>query len=89
MGTIFLQGLDKLIVYNLVSNCRRLFSNYGLFFGGGNVTVEMKKKFGKDQANQFIEAIKSFDRNLNGNFESLNQLYYADYVKLIKQMPNF
>jgi WASH complex subunit strumpellin len=54
LGTIFLQGLDKLIVYNIVANCRRLFSNYGLFFGGGNVTVEMKKKFEKKDAAMFI-----------------------------------
>jgi len=54
LGTIFLQGLDKLIVYNIVSNLRRLCSNYGLFFGGGNVTVEMKKKFEKKEASNFI-----------------------------------
>ena len=87
LGTIFLQGLDKLIVYNIVSNCRRLFSNYGLFFGGGNVTVEMKKKFGKGEAQAFINEIKKFDRDLNGNFESLNEIYMRDYGTLIKKMP--
>jgi site-specific DNA-adenine methylase len=50
-----------------------------LFFGGGNVTVEMKKKFEKKEASNFIQEIKNFDQNLNGNFESLNEVYFKDY----------
>lgn len=50
LGTIFLQGLDKLIVYNVVAHLRRLYSNYGLFFGGGNISFDMKKKFEKKEA---------------------------------------
>ena len=37
LGTIFLQGLDKLIVYNTVASLRRLYSNYNLIFGNANV----------------------------------------------------
>jgi hypothetical protein len=37
-------------VYNIVAQLRRLYSNYGLFFGGGNITQEMKKKFEKKEA---------------------------------------
>ncbi len=61
LGTIFLQGLDKLIVYNIVFSLRRLYSNYGLFFGGGNISVEMKKKFEKKEASLFIQDIRKLD----------------------------
>ena len=90
LGTIFLQGLDKLIVYNLVASLRRIFSNYGLFFGGGNITVEMKKKFEKKEALLFIQEIKKLDDRINGNFESLELSFLTDgYMKLLKQMPQF
>ena len=45
LGTVFLQGLDKLIVYNIVSELRIFYKNYGRIFGSGELTDEMKKKF--------------------------------------------
>jgi hypothetical protein len=50
LGTVFLQGLDKLLVYNIVHQLRSFYKNYGLIIGGGNITVEMKKKFEKKEA---------------------------------------
>lgn len=62
LGTIFLQGLDKLIVYNIVANCRRLFSNYGHFFNTGMVTFESKKKIEKKDVMQFVSDVNKFDK---------------------------
>jgi len=45
LGTVFLQGLDKLIVYNIVSELRIFYKNYGKIFGKGELTDEMKRKF--------------------------------------------
>jgi hypothetical protein len=66
---------------------RRLFSNYGLFFGGGNISADIKKKFEKKEAVQFIQEIKNLDKMLQGNFESLNEVFYKDYIRLTKMMP--
>jgi hypothetical protein len=50
LGTAFLQGLDKLLVYNIVFQLRSFYKNYGLIIGGGNITPEMKRKFEKKEA---------------------------------------
>lgn len=73
----------------MVSSLRRLYSNYGLFFGGGNISVEMKKKFEKKEASLFIQDIRKLDQTINGNFEGLNEIYFKEYTRLIKTMPQF
>ena len=45
LGTVFLQGLDHLIAYNVQSELRQLYRKYGLLIGGGSVSKEMMKKF--------------------------------------------
>jgi len=47
LGATFLQGLDKLIVYNTVSELRKFCRNYGLLVGGGGVSEEKRQKGGK------------------------------------------
>jgi hypothetical protein len=89
LGTIFLQGLDKLIVYNIVASLRRLFSNYGHFYNNGMVTFESKKKIEKKDTMQFINDIRKLDHNLNGNFESLNELFLREQQKLTKNMTAY
>jgi hypothetical protein len=34
LGTTILQGLDKLIVYNIVNQLRRFYFDYGVYMGG-------------------------------------------------------
>ena len=41
LGTQFLQGLDKLIVYNLVSELRMFYRDYSINIGGGSVPQEL------------------------------------------------
>ena len=38
LGTSFLQGLDKLVTYSIVSELRKLCRNYGLLIGGGFIS---------------------------------------------------
>jgi hypothetical protein len=38
LGTSFLQGFDKLIVYNLVHHMRAFYRDYGLHIGGASVS---------------------------------------------------
>lgn len=45
LGTVFLQGLDKLLVYNIVYELKAFYKKYGLSIGGGRATFEEKKKF--------------------------------------------
>ena len=40
MGTQFLQGLDRLIVYNIISDTKRFQKDFGFIIGGGAVTVD-------------------------------------------------
>ena len=42
-----MQGLDRLIVYNIVSETKRFQREYGLTFGGGLVSDEIRKKGNK------------------------------------------
>jgi hypothetical protein len=58
LGTVFLQGLDKLIAYNIISELRQLYRDYGLLVGGGTVNEAMKKKFAQKNAVQFITELK-------------------------------
>jgi len=41
LGTQFLQGLDKLIVYNLVSELRAFYRDYSINIGGGSMPQEL------------------------------------------------
>jgi hypothetical protein len=59
-----------------------------LFFGGGNVTEEMQKKFGNKEAKTFIAEIRTIENYIKGNFESLDDAHYKNYQKMIKNMVN-
>lgn len=47
LGTSFLQGLDKLITYNIVNELRQFYRDYSLLIGGGSFSEELLKKFKK------------------------------------------
>lgn len=49
----------------------------------------MKKKFEKKEASLFIQDIRKLDQTINGNFEGLNEIYFKEYTRLIKTMPQF
>jgi len=44
LGTTFLQGLDQLIVYTIVSETRKFQRDYGYIIGGGTVSEERRAK---------------------------------------------
>jgi len=44
LGTTFLQGMDRLIVYTIVSEVRRFQRDYGFIIGGGTVSEELRLK---------------------------------------------
>lgn len=44
LGTTFLQGLDRLIVYTLVSETKKFQRDYGFIIGGGTVSEELRLK---------------------------------------------
>lgn len=90
LGTIFLQGLDKLIVYNLVASLRRLSTDFDMFISGGNSPPDMKKQFEKKDAILFIQDLKRLDMAIKGNFESLEENFLTNgYQKLLKMIPPF
>lgn len=60
LGTTFLQGLDKLIVYTVVNETRKFQRDYGYHIGGGNVTEERRAK-GKKQNIQLMQELAKFD----------------------------
>lgn len=41
LGTQFLQGLDRLIVYRLVSELRAFYRDYSINIGGGSMPIEL------------------------------------------------
>jgi hypothetical protein len=64
LGTTFLQGLDKLIVYNIVSDLRKFCRHYGLLIGGGGVSEEKRAK-GKKQIALLHSELKRFDEEVS------------------------
>lgn len=44
LGTTFLQGLDKLITYNIVNKINFFCRDYGLYIGGGGVSDDKRSK---------------------------------------------
>lgn len=67
LGTTFLQGLDRLIVYTIVSETRKFQRDYGFLVGGGTVSEELRQKGGKHNSN-LINDISRFDNRISSNF---------------------
>lgn len=42
LGTQFLQGFDKLIVYKMVSELRAFYRDYSITLGGGSMPLELQ-----------------------------------------------
>mmetsp|Transcript_36878 Transcript_36878/g.35601 ORF Transcript_36878/g.35601 Transcript_36878/m.35601 type:complete len:432 (+) Transcript_36878:1676-2971(+) len=85
LGATFLQGLDKLIVYNIVSELKKFQRNYGLYIGGGGISEEKRAK-GKKQVHQLIQELARFDAEVSKNFGSLTPHYAKRYGELTKQI---
>lgn len=83
LGTTFLQGLDRLIVYTVVSETRKFQRDYGFHIGGGTVSEELRVK-GKKQNFQLMQALSQFDAVISPAFEALNPNAVPRY-KLLKQ----
>lgn len=79
MGTVFLQGLDRLIAYNTQSELRQLYRMYGLLIGGGSVSKEMKKKFEKKEFVNLVTEMRQIEKVINGNYENLNEAHLKNY----------
>jgi len=85
LGTAFLQGLDKLIVYHIASELRLLCRTYGLLIGGGGVTEDKRIK-GKQHNKVLLGALKQFDETVSANFGNLDIQFVKQYGYLIKNI---
>ena len=88
LGTQFLQSLDKLIVYKLVSELRQFYRDYSINIGGGSMPQELQQRYRMPENQNLVNKLKAFDRMINGNYESLSmdilQNYYALFSQLVK-----
>jgi hypothetical protein len=84
LGTTFLQGLDQLIVYTIVSETRKFQRDYGYIIGGGTVSEELRAK-GKKQNTLLMQDLSKFDAVISSNFSHLNPNAVKKYQLLIKQ----
>jgi Hereditary spastic paraplegia protein strumpellin len=71
LGTTFLQGLDRLIVYSIISEIKKFQRQYGYMIGGGSVSEDMKFK-GKMYNQQIKENLVQFDNEINQNLQAIN-----------------
>lgn len=71
LGTTFLQGLDRLIVYTIVSETRKFQRDYGFIIGGGTISEELRLK-GKKWNQQLSQTLMQFDQTISVNFQALN-----------------
>lgn len=85
LGTSFLQGLDRLIVYSIVSEINKFCRFYGLQIGGGGISEEMRTK-GNKVNRQILQSIRSFDDDVSENLGNLNPIYLKQYSILIKNI---
>jgi WASH complex subunit strumpellin len=87
LGTTFLQGLDRLIVYTVVSETRKFQRDYGFIIGGGTVSEELRVK-GKKQNFQLMQELSQFDAAISRAFEALNPNAVPRYQRLRQQTEN-
>jgi WASH complex subunit strumpellin len=87
LGTTFLQGLDRLIVYTVVSETRKFQRDYGYIIGGGTISEELQKK-GKKQNVQVMQELGKFDQSIGNNFDQLNPNLVNRYKTLGKVTSN-
>jgi hypothetical protein len=87
LGTSFLQGFDKLLVYNIVSNIRTFYRDYGLKIGGASVSQDMAKRFKKSkEMDTFTAALRNLEKTVGENFESLDSQLLKNYQTMTKLM---
>ena len=85
LGTSFLQGFDKLLVYNIVHELRIFYKEYGATIGGGSVSLEMAKRLKRSKDTvTFTEALRNLEAQLRSNFESLSPQLLKNYQTMTK-----
>ena len=85
LGSQFCLGLDKLLVYNIVSELRMFTRSYGLYNGGGGVSDDFRVK-GKQHNKALLNAFKQFDDSVSENFGNLDPNFFKNYTSLIKNI---
>ena len=83
LGTTFLQGLDRLIVYTIVSETKKFQREYGLIIGGGTVSDEHRLK-GRKHDPKLAQALREFDQQTSGNFQALQPQQARAYQGLAR-----
>jgi hypothetical protein len=83
LGVVFLQGLDKLAAYNVVSELRKLFKNYGIMIGGGGMSNEIRRKGGAMQYQNIINVVNNFSKQMSSPI-ILNDNQYRAYPTVLK-----
>lgn len=87
LGTTFLQGLDRLIVYTIVSETRKFQRDYGFIIGGGTVSEELRLK-GKKHDQRLLQMLTQFDADIGQNFQALSPQASRQYQMLARQIAN-
>lgn len=87
LGTTFLQGLDRLIVYTIVSETRKFQRDYGFIIGGGTVSEELRLK-GKKHDQRLLQMLTQFDSDISQNFQALSPQASRQYQMLARQIAN-
>lgn len=85
---MILQGLDKLIVYNIINQLKRFYFEYGIYMGGVKLSKQEQETYKEKLKNmpKFRESMMSLITQINGNFESLNDKHFNKYAELIKTL---
>ena len=84
LGTQFLQGFDKLIVYKLVNELRKFYREYSINVGGGSLSQELQEKFRTQESYKLVQSMQNMSANIKGNYESLHGEHLKNYMMLTK-----
>ena len=84
LGPQFLQALDKLIVYKMISEMRAFYRDYSLNLGGGPMPLELQNRYISPENRNLIALLRSFDKQVGGNFENLSLDHLKSYQALVK-----
>jgi len=86
LGTQFLQGFDKLVVYRLVSELRAFYRDYSITLGGGSMPPELQAKHRLPEYTQLINMLRGFDQHIKGNFEGLSSEVLGSFTAIVRMI---
>ena len=86
LGTQFLQGFDRLIVYKLVSELRAFYRDYSINIGGGSMPPELQQRYRLPENQNLVNKLRAMDQMVGGNYESLSVETLTQYYALLQMV---